>query len=154
MLKNKKKTYSLLVLVIAVWGYIAYYIITSLNPSLPDYTDSKITFKDDFVLKDTFEKFSIQKVDRDPFLGTIEIPKLQKRNKVKIKKKAKWKPIDYLGMVANDVNKDRVFILSIANQQVLLKQGYTHDSVKVIRGDAKKITLKYKGQTKSFKLKS
>ena len=154
VLKNKKKTYGLLVLVIAVWGYIGYYVITSLDPSLPDYTEPKIAFKDDFVLNDSFEKFSIQRVNRDPFLGTVEVPKTQKIKRPIIKKQTPWKPINYLGMIANDTNKDKVFILSIANQQVLLKQGHAHDSVKVIRGNAKNITLRYKGKTKRFKLKT
>ncbi|ARV08209.1 hypothetical protein BTO05_00600 [Winogradskyella sp. PC-19] len=153
-MKNKKKTYGLLVLVIAVWGYIGYYVMTSLDPSLPDYTESKIAFKDDFVFNNSFEKFSIQRVNRDPFLGTVETPISQKTNTPKIKKQMSWKPISYLGMIANDTNKDKVFILSIANQQVLLKQGHTHDSVKVIRGNAKNITLRYKDNTKSFKLKT
>lgn len=125
-----------------------------MDSSLPEYVEPKVTFKDDFVFKDTFEKFSITRVNRDPFLGTIERPKTLDKGKNVKKKKLTWKPIDYLGMITNNANKDRVFILSINNKQVLLKRGHIHDSVKVIRGDSKKITLKYRGNTKNFKLKS
>ena len=153
-MKTKKKTYSLLVIVIGVWGYIGYQIIDALNPSIPEYKQAKPMFKDNYEYESKIDTFSIQKVARDPFLGTMHTPKSENRQEVQKAPKTVWKPIEYLGLIANKNDKDKVFIVSISKQQVLLKQGKTHDSIKLVRGDAKKITLRYKGKNKTFKLKS
>lgn len=144
----------LLVFVIVVWGLIGYRVVSALQPELPVQSAPKLVFNDTYNYQIKGDTFSIQKVNRDPFLGTIDIPKLQNKPKVKKQHRIVWKPIDYWGMIANRDSKDKVFIISISGNQVLVKKGQIIDSIKVLKGDAKKITLSYKGTKKTYKLKS
>ena len=74
-LNNKLKTYLLLATVLIVWGVIALKINTGLQP-IDDFKavePQNQSFRPVVLKVDTF---SIQKVDRDPFLGTLyRLPK-------------------------------------------------------------------------------
>jgi len=62
-----------------------------------------------------------------------------------------WKPISYQGTIKQ--NKQQIFIVTINGAQHLLKRGQTRDSVTLIYGNAKSITMRYKKQSKTFTLK-
>ena len=131
-LKNKAKTYVLLVLVIGVWGTVAYKIVAALNPDLPELPQQELSLNTDFKMSIQRDTFSIQRVNRDPFLGTLEKPK----KTVKKKRKAttpqvQWMPIAYNGMISKG-GSNKIFLISINGQQHLLKQGQIREGVKVV----------------------
>jgi len=148
-LKNKKKTYVLLFLVVSVWGMISYKVITGLHPDLPELTSQQTLAVQKFKLDTKIDTFSISSVERDPFLGTI----LKKKSPSTLPKKRKtilWHPITYLGIVKNSRQKQQVFIVSINGKQCLLKRGQTRDSTTLVSGNKNRITLRYKNHQKVF----
>ncbi|MEM1003020.1 MAG: hypothetical protein AAGH46_10270 [Bacteroidota bacterium] len=149
VLKNKTKTYVLLVLVIGVWGTVAYKIIDALNPSLPDIPVQTMVEVKDYRIKQQLDTFSIKKVYRDPFLGTIYKPKKTKTKPI-LKPKVNWIPVQYDGMISNGGN-NKVFLVRINNQQHLLRTGQSKDSMTVVSGNNTYVKLKYQGAIKSFK---
>ena len=98
------------------------------------------------------DTFSVIKVDRDPFLGTITKKKTNVATKIK-RKALVWQPLDYLGVVNNANNKSRVYIITINGKQSLLKRGQIKDSIKLLSGNEKRIVLSYKGQQKTVSRK-
>lgn len=135
-------------LVIAVWGTIAYKIMLALNPELPEIQQQKIAVNNNYKVKTVVDTFSISTVNRDPFLGTytkkaLTSPKLKKKNLI-------WKPIQYKGIVKRGNNQ--MFIVNINGKQNLLKSGQVKDSIKLVYGNSKSITMRYKNSTKSFSL--
>ncbi|WP_299116366.1 hypothetical protein [uncultured Winogradskyella sp.] len=150
-MKNKKKTYILLVVVISVWGTIAYKVISAYSEDMPEINAPNLALNTDYKLEYVKDTFSIQPLERDPFLGTVYKPKAQSNFVAKRQKKVLWKPIEYLGVIAN--GKDKVFIISVASKQTLFKTGQQLDSIKLIRGNKKHVTLRYKNQNRTFKLK-
>lgn len=138
----------LLVLVIAVWGTIAYKIVTALNPELPEIQQQKIAVKNNYKVGTIVDTFSISTVDRDPFFGTYT-----KKASIKpkfIRKKITWKPIQYNGLVKKGNNQ--MFIVNINEKQHLLKKGQTMDSITLVYGNSRFISLRYKNNTKRFSL--
>ena len=147
-LKTKKKTYLLLVLVIAVWGTVAYRIVAALNPELPEIKQQDFAVNSNYKVETKIDTFSITKVNRDPFLGTYE-KKKPKKSAVK-KKTVNWKPIQYQGIVKK--GKNRMFIISINGNQHLLKKGQTKDSITLVYGNVKTVKMRYKNSFKTFSL--
>lgn len=149
-MKTKKKTYVLLVLVVAVWGTIGYKIVSALNPEIPEVQPQSFAENTNFRIDTKMDTFSVNIVNRDPFLGTLLI----KETKSPIRKKRKpidWKPVTYQGIIKQD--KEQIFIVSISGNQYLLKKGQTKDSITLAYGSDKSVTMRYKKQLKSFSLK-
>ena len=138
----------LLVLVVAVCGTIAYKIVSALNPELPEIQAQEFTVNSNYKIETQVDTFSITKANRDPFLGIVR----KQSNKVKVKKKnVQWKPVIYHGFVKKGNNK--MFIVSIKNKQHLLKKGQIKDSITLVNGNSKFITMRYKNSTQTFTLK-
>nr|WP_321232947.1 hypothetical protein [uncultured Psychroserpens sp.] len=151
-MKNKKKTYVLLILVIGVWGTIAFKIITGLDPELPETIVQQNATIKDFKITTTVDKFSITIAERDPFLGTV----LKKKGGTSLKKRkltVSWKPVKYLGIVKSNNKNQNVFIIEINGNQCLLKKGQMRDSIVLVSGNKKRITLKYRNNVKTFSRK-
>ena len=144
----------LLAAVLGVWGTIAYKIVNGL--SLEDTKQTEQTFDVSFQPKTkvTVDTFSIQNVERDPFLGTLSTSKTNNKpkttkNSSQIVTKNQLK-ITYAGLVKKQTTADKVFVVDINNQQYLLKQGQTADSITLIKGNTKEITIRYNKQTKTI----
>lgn len=149
-LKNKTKTYILLLAVLGIWGLIGYKIISTLNPETPEspQPDFVENFKPQSVkIKDTF---SIQTLEKDPFLGT-----LQRKNSGTFKKttttpQIPWPQISYGGLVRRENSKEQVFVVNINNGQYLLKKGQSIIDVSLLRGNSKEIVVRFQNHTKTF----
>lgn len=139
-------------LVLSIWGIIGYRIFSTINPST-----SKIAVQDfdmSFKPKTNTEvdTFSIHMVNRDPFLGTLLVSNKSKKRQINFNKpKALWAPIIYHGNVSKQHAKTKVFIISIDDQQYLMKIGQTINEVKLIKGNSNTIILAYKGERKTIK---
>lgn len=150
-MKTKKKTYLLLVLVLAVWGTIGYKIVSALNPELPEVKQHNFVDNMDFKVDTQIDTFSIKTVNRDPFLGTL-LKKEKKKNTIK-RESVQWKSITYQGSIKQNKTKQQIFIVTIDGSQHVLKKGQTKDSITLAYGNAKSVTMRYKNRLKSFTLK-
>lgn len=142
----------LLLLVLGVWGTIAYKIIAASNPGLTESAiQQEITIKN-FKVDTAVEKFSISTADRDPFLGTV-LKKKTGRTTKKKKNTVSWQPIEYLGIVKGGHKSQDIFIVAINGKQSLLRKGQTKDSITLVNGTKKSLTLRYKNHQKRFERK-
>lgn len=150
-MKTKKKTYILLLLVVAIWGTIGYEIISALNPELPEVKSQNSLANIDYKVNTVIDTFSIETVNRDPFLGTLLKKPITKT--IKKKKSIQWKKITYQGTIKQNKTKQQIFIVTINGSQYLLKKGQIKDSITLAYGNDKSVTMRYKNQLKSFSLK-
>ncbi|TBN04458.1 hypothetical protein EYD45_07525 [Hyunsoonleella flava] len=147
-MKNKTKTYLLLVLVLAIWGVIGYRILAAVNPSEPEITAQNIDVTFRPKVNSKIDTFSIKTVNRDPFLGTLHVKKQVAAKKI-APKIIEWKPIVYHGKISKESGNKSVFILSIEGHQYLVKSGQVVNDIKLISGNTKQIVVSYKGQRKT-----
>ncbi|WP_412985773.1 hypothetical protein [Pontimicrobium sp. IMCC45349] len=139
----------LIVASIGIWGTIGYGFINNLLTKEPE--PISMEFKTTFAPKQITEdyKFTIQTVERDPFLGTLTKKKAGKKKGATISNVV-WKSIKYQGLIENKKAKSKVFLVSINNTQHILKKGQIADSIALVKGNASSVVLRYKGQTKTF----
>ncbi len=140
----------LLVLVLIVWGIIGYKVLSTIKPSVPELRQKRvdISFKPDTIKQ--VDTFSITAVNRDPFLGTLQVKKEVKAKKT-ITGQIEWKPILYHGNISKRNTKTHIFIISIDGQQFLMKQGQVLNNIKLISGNSKQIKISFKGSHKIIK---
>jgi hypothetical protein len=153
-LKNKTKTYLLIVAVVAIWGAVGYQIISGVNTdnNLPQDNDFNLSFKPKTELET--KTFAIEVQERDPFLGTLRAQKVKttvKKSNYKPKPKKEMPQVTYTGIIKRENGKNPVFIVNILNKQYRLKKGQVADSIKLVKGDAKSIVVRYKSETKTIK---
>ena len=77
----------LLVLVIGIWGTIAYKILSAYSEDAPEIITPTIALNTDYKLEYVKDTFSIQPLERDPFLGTVYKPKAEPKPVVKTQRK-------------------------------------------------------------------
>ncbi|MDD7886050.1 hypothetical protein [Flavivirga sp. 57AJ16] len=150
-MKNKTKTYVLLALVLGIWGIIGYRIVSTINPVAPDVVQQGFEVAFNPKAQIEVDTFSIQPVNRDPFLGTLLVKKKPKRTfKKPTQPKVVWLPVLYHGSISKQDTKTKVFIVSINGQQNLMKIGQTIHGVKLIKGNSNSVTLTYKEARKTI----
>lgn len=97
------------------------------------------------------DTFSIQTATRDPFLGTLYKRPVKNLKIIQVvKPKIIWPTIVYNGMISSGDGEEKIFVISINSIQHLMKKSAVADSIELIRGDKKKILMKYKNQRKTF----
>ncbi len=151
-MKNKTKTYILLVAVLGIWGIIGYKILSAFGPEKEVLNDTfQVTaFKPK--TSEEIDTFSVKTVSRDPFLGTLTKKKkpIVKQKKVIPKPEFKWVPIIYHGAISNKSSKSQIFVVSINGKQHLMKIGQEVDGVKLKSAITKNIVVTYKGKRKTI----
>ncbi len=153
-MKNKKNIRILLPLVVIIWGILIYKMVDAFSSDeavVPQNAMGNFKAPD---IKPK-EKYTLIAIESDPFLGTV-YKKKQKRTgttarKIKVKEIV-WPQIQYMGLVADGGSNDKIFVVTINGQQQLLRAGETLENVKVLRGNAEKITLRFEGQTQEFSI--
>ncbi len=150
-MKNKRNTYILLGTVLIIWGLIGYQIISSLNPK--EVISSKQELDVSFHPKPIKEQdtFSISKNSRDPFLGTIERPKVRKSKPIKKQPVEIEIPISYSGLVVDENTKEKIFFIHINNNQHLMNINDVVEEVKLLSGNENEIIVSYKNKRKTIK---
>lgn len=148
-MKNKTKTYVLLILVLAIWGVIGYRIFSAVNPSTPEISQQHldISFRPQTYHK--VDTFSISTVNRDPFLGTLIVEKKKIPKKTR-GKTIEWKPINYHGTISKKDANPNIFIVSIDGKQYLMKKGQVFNDVKLVKGNSNQITVSFQGIRKTI----
>lgn len=146
---KQQKTYILLVLVIGIWGLIGYNVYKNLNPeepkSITNFTKTK-TFNLDTKLKDTIVISNY----RDPFLGNIINSKKNLKTSTKPQQPVNFPLIIYNGIING--NRNTSYIISVQNQQEVVKIGQTFMDVKLLSANSKEITIEYKKARKTIQL--
>ena len=149
-MKNKTKTYILLIVVLGIWGTIGFKIFSAFNPESPgaDEETFEVSFTPETVSQ--AEAFTVETVDRDPFLGTLTVKRSTGSSKRRADTKTfNWIPIQYQGVVKRQNSKQEIFIVNINGKQHLMRKGQEIDSVTLISGSAKQITVTYKKHRKT-----
>jgi len=134
--------------VLSIWGTIAYKFFSTYNPVAP-VLDEQITAMAFKPLVKKTDKFSIQQLHRDPFLGTII------RNPSTTNKDVAKKPKDtiqvpqmaYLGVLKIQKSKDQIFALNINGEQFLVKKGQTVEKIKIVQADSRKMVVRFQSKT-------
>jgi len=154
-LKNKYKTYLLLVAVLGIWGTIGYKLLNGLSSDETEITNQNFDVAFNPKEQKAIDTFSIQEVQRDPFLGTLSSTKKAKvsnsRSNVTKKASIKQRKIIYEGLVKKQNSSDQVFVITIENEQYLLKKGQIADSVKLVRGNSKEIIILHRNKRQTIK---
>lgn len=154
-MKGKKGTYILLAIVCIIWIGIAIEIITAFSPENETTSVVNIPISNRKIQEIEKEIFSIQTVDRDPFLGTLrkkKIPKKVQKKKIKPQKTVKWPNVKYKGTITDKNNKIAVFLIEINGSVQLMKKGNIQSELTLIKGNTSSITLLYKKERKEFSI--
>lgn len=148
-MKNKRKTYILLIIVLTIWGLLIYkfFSFTSEDPSGVS-TETELPLKALAVRKrDTFQ---IDVNYRDPFLGKMYMPEKASasvKRKVKKKEPVEWPAVIYKGIVSDTKDKKKVFMVIIGGRTYMMKEKETEGEITLKRGNRESIEVKYKGET-------
>ncbi len=146
-MNKQQKTYVLLTLVIAIWGLIGYNLYKKFYPT---DTETKLPVTNSTViLHHNQPKDSITISNyRDPFLGKIITTK--KTKVTKTKKVVNFPMITYNGSIKG--SKKTSYIISVQNQQEVVKIGQTFKNVTLISANTKKIVVEYQKERKTIQL--
>ena len=133
---------------------IGYRVWSGLSPDITETALAKYDMSFNPQTAKTIDTFSIQTLERDPFLGTLSSPK----NLVKLSA-PRQKPIEtellpsitYNGMLKKQSASDQVFVVNINANQFLLKKGQTADSVKLVNGNENEISVRYRNRSLTIK---
>jgi len=155
-LKGKKGTYILLAIVCLIWIGIAVEIVNAFSDN-----DESVAAVNTPILNKKIESidkevFSVQTVNRDPFLGTLQKKRIVKKPQKKItkpKKTIRWPRIDYKGIITDKSSK-AVFLIEVNGVVQLMKKGIAQSDLILIRGDKSSVTLLYEKERKDFMLKN
>ncbi|WP_323787691.1 hypothetical protein [Psychroserpens sp.] len=145
-MKSKTKTYLLLIGVLLIWGIIAYKIIIGINPDEPVLIQQNSNVAFNPIASQEIDTFSIQNVNRDPFLGTLSSRKKHNNQITKSVHKNSTEnqlEIIYKGLIQKQNTSDQVFVIHIENTEHLLKTGQTIDKIKLVSGNQKSIKIFY-----------
>lgn len=143
-------TYILITAVLCIWGIIGYKILTAVSPTPKQVALENFNMPFNPKANTKTDSFSVQLLERDPFLGTISVKKPLVLNKVKPKVPIAWLPVIYHGNISNQDDKIKVFIISIDNEQYLMRLGEEIKGVKLIKGSSSSIIMQYKRDRKTI----
>jgi len=146
-MNKRNKTITLSVLVIGIWGLIGYNIYSYLNPEIEKITVTQFKNEKTLVPHDQKEKLVISNY-RDPFLGKIIVDK--KKSNTATNTLINFPLISYHGSITG--NRKKSYIISVQNQQELLKIGQSFLDVKLISATKNQIIIIYKSARKTIKL--
>jgi len=146
-MNKKQKTSLLLLLVIGIWGLIGHTIYRYLNPDELVYENqiqNPPIVKEGSKLTDSL----IISNYRDPFLGKIKTKKKKHRSQGAIL--INFPLVTYHGLVHG--GNEKYYIISVQNEQEIMKIGQFFLNVKLISANAKQIAVSHKGTRKIIKL--
>ncbi|WP_461598680.1 hypothetical protein [Winogradskyella sp.] len=154
-MKNKGKTYLLLVAVLGIWGTIAYKIVNGLSPDEVEVTAQNFDVSFNPKQPKQIDTFTIKDIERDPFLGTLSSKKRASISTTKdasVKTDVVMPTITYGGLIQKQGSNSKVFVVNIDNRQYLLKRGQTVNDVKLLNGNNSSITIRFNGKNHTVKL--
>lgn len=155
MLKGKKGLYILLPLVAFIWGAIIIQVVGAFSDEdliISNTGDVSVT---PIETKER-EKFNLDIVERDPFLGKAYRPKKKVNRTASVSKVKKnplvWPSIRYKGVVSGQSNANAIYLIEINGNDQLMKLKQTVSEVTLHKALSNSIRIRYKGKTKDFKI--
>ncbi len=156
MLKGKKGLYILLPLVAVVWGAIIVQVVGAFSDEDPVLANTNIDMTIAPVKTKERDAFTLEAIERDPFLGTLYQPPKKVRKKVskpKVKKPALvWPSIVYKGVVSGANSAQAIYLVEINGNDELMRLKQTIAEVTLLKGYSGSVRLRYKGKVKDFKI--
>jgi len=150
--KKNTKTYLLIAAALGIWGTIGYQVINGINPNAPEVIQENVAIAFNpktAIVRDTF---SIQSVERDPFLGTLTSKRNQKKPRP-INKKVEdtsWMDITYQGLVRQKNSEYKVFVVTLNGEQHLLKKGQKVNNYTLLNGNNSEVLIRYNNIKKTI----
>lgn len=133
-MKNKKLTYTLLLLVLCVWGIIIFQIIDRKPASLPDvsiqknsgksFTSEIMDYKYDNAIVDPFFRNVIRTNGEVQKKSTSRINKPEIEPKIPVAE-VEFPRIEFSGLINNPSNNKKIAIISIDDVKHVLREGST-----------------------------
>ncbi len=147
----------MLAAVLGIWGTVAFKIVNGISPDQPQTTAESFDVAFNPEVQKDKDTFSIQTIDRDPFLGTLSAKKQASKRAKSINVKPNTSGvampiITYGGSIQKQNSKEKVFVVNINNKQYLLKVGQVINDVKLIRGNKESIVIRFNGTNQTIKL--
>jgi hypothetical protein len=153
-MKNKKSIFILLPAVLLIWGVVLFKVFGVLKPSDSNDLERKETVHfvpDKIVAK---EKIELNIDYRDPFLGTFEIEKKEKKivrvQSVIPQEEVVFPVIEYKGSFSGSNNANTVYLLVIDGAREMFKLKETHREIKLLQGDKEKTVVRFKSVKKTI----
>lgn len=153
-MKNKKNIYILLPIVLMVWGAVLFQLFSFTNSDeIVEVNNPEFKIKP--LKLNERQSFTIDVNYRDPFLGKMysenTTPKAKpsgvKTTKVvKPKETLVWPVILYKGLISDNKEKNKVFVLIIDKKNYFMKIGDTENEIFLKSGDKESVYVKYKGE--------
>ena len=153
-MKKKKKTYLLLIVVLAIWGLLGFKIVGALHTDEPEQELALVSQKFIPTILKKRDTFSVVANYRDPFLGTMPKSNIPKKVKKKVIKKPELpkKNIRYSGLVSQNNTKNSIFFVSIDGQQHMMTKNEVVADVKLVSGTTESIKVRYHNRTETIAL--
>lgn len=163
-MKNKKLTYFLIFIVLAVWGLIIYRVfdaaggnddpvpVAAIKPAKESYNDFSIPKDTTKLLLNYRDPFGLIK-----FKDTVAQPVVHHAKsaiQLPIKPAVNWSFIQYSGYIRNPSSKKLIALVSINGKNEMLLEGDTKSQVKLLRNLRDSIKVSFNGKTKFIAIKS
>ena len=151
MLKNKKFTYVLLVLVLIIWGVIFYKVYSNFGGKKQfEKILPQVIITDEKGQNDSI--FTLVLDYPDPFLKGIGLPDHTSLNSLSksstIKQNPVWPQIEYRGLLSISNKKESTGLLKVQNLDCLVKSGKVYSGVKIRSITKDSIFLEYLKQSR------
>ncbi len=142
----------LLAAVLGVWGIIGYKIISGVSPTISEVKQENFDKSFNPKVNTEVDTFSIQSLERDPFLGTLSRKQKTSSSSITQSKNSLINAkITYRGLVKKQSTSDKIYVVNINDHQYLLKIGQIADSVQLIKGNEKEIIIRYQNKNQTIK---
>ncbi|WP_421806116.1 hypothetical protein [Flagellimonas sp.] len=150
-MSKSAKTYTLLGLVLLIWGIIGFKVIKALTHK-PDIPPIQVTKSELAQIATTKDSFSINADYRDPFLGTLPSTKKKMAQRTIKKEPVQKRNIMYSGLVTESSTGNTLFFISIDGQQHMMSLKEEINGVTLVYGNDKQIKVRYGGQSETISL--
>lgn len=157
-MKNKKLTYVLLILVLAIWGSILHQLFLSENDV--DFKEHEVVAIDVETIDKKDEIVSLNLNYRDPFLERKSKPKQKTVNISKLKnttpkktaqtQNIQWPLVEYSGSITNKSADNKMALIKINGKEHLLKEGDSKEGIQIGHIFNDSITLAYMNTAKTI----
>ncbi|WP_306013953.1 MULTISPECIES: hypothetical protein [unclassified Allomuricauda] len=150
-MSKSAKTYTLLGLVLLIWGIIGFKVIKALTHE-PDIPPMQVTKSELVQIANTKDSFSINADYRDPFLGTLPGTKKKMAQRTIKKEPVQKRNIIYSGLVTESSTGNTLFFISIDGQQHMMSLKEEINGVTLVNGNDRQIKVRYGGQSETISL--
>lgn len=149
MFKAKKSLYLLFPLVVIIWGLLIYKVVGAISAE-PKPVESVVLPSTRNIERVKTDTFSLNPLNRDPFLGHLYRKPKPKLTKNPVPKQIEWPAIEYSGLISATGKKSKIHILRVNGKEFLIEEGKVAAEIKVLNSEDSAVILQYKGDRKKY----